>query len=416
MHSKNQGKKISRSTLLIALCWLAYACSYIGKLSYNANINPIREAYGISYADAGTVSTFFFFVYGIGQVVNGIMCKKYSIKPVVFTSLIVASAMNFLMVTVGDFSVMKYLWLVNGAAMSFLWTSLIRLLSETLPTRDIGKSVIAMGTTVATGTFIVYGLSAVFTATVGFKATFYIAAAIMTAVAFVWIFSFDGLVKPLREERAMEAVASQIGGEEKKKGGLGALGMLLAVLAFFSVSDNLAKDGLTSWTPSILKSLYETPDWLSILLTLLLPVMAALGAMVAVRIQRLTGNFVTTCTLLFGASALMIGVVIIFISTSQIVLTVACFAIVSCLMSAVNNVVTSMVPLNMKDKVNSGLLAGVLNGFCYLGSTVSSYGLGSVADELGWLAVFYVLLGVIGLCAAVGITYNVINGLKKKGA
>ena len=412
MHNKSK-IKLSKSTLLIILCWLAYACSYIGKLSYNANINPIRALYGISYADAGTVSTFFFFVYGIGQVVNGIMCKRYNVKLVVFSSLIVASAMNFLMVSVGDFSIMKYLWLINGAAMSFLWTSLIRLLSETLPKKDIPTSVIAMGTTVATGTFIVYGLSAIFTATVGFQLTFYIAAAIMTVVAFIWIFSFDGLVTPLRAERETEIASIETSDAKPgAKGGLGSLGVFLGVLAFFSVADNLAKDGLTSWTPSILKSIYHTPDWLSILLTLLLPVMAALGAMVAVKIQKLTNNFVTTCTVLFGSSALMIGVVILFISTSQIVLTIGCFALVSCLMSAVNNVVTSMVPLNMKDKVNSGLLAGVLNGFCYLGSTVSSYGLGSVADNHGWLAVFYVLLGVVGLCAVIGIAYNAFASIK----
>ena len=66
--------KLAKSTLLIALCWLVYACSYIGKLSYSANINQIGEAFGVTYADAGMVATFFFFAYGIGQVVNGVLC------------------------------------------------------------------------------------------------------------------------------------------------------------------------------------------------------------------------------------------------------------------------------------------------------------------------------------------------------
>lgn len=38
------------------------------------------------------VSTFFFFDYGIGQIVNGILCKKYNIKYVVFTCLMVGVA------------------------------------------------------------------------------------------------------------------------------------------------------------------------------------------------------------------------------------------------------------------------------------------------------------------------------------
>lgn len=396
------------------LCWLAYAASYVGRLSYNANINPIMADFGISYADAGVVSTCFFFVYGIGQIVNGLMCKKYNLKYVIFVSLTVSSLMNFMMVTVSDFSLMKYFWLINGAALSFLWTSLIRLLSETLPKKDVGKSVIAMGTTVATGTFIVYGISALFNATVGFYFTFYFAAAVMLTVSFIWLFSFDGLVKPLRSERDAEITLSS-SGEEVKKGasGIGGMGFLLVILAFFSVADNLAKDGLTSWTPSILKSLYETPDWLSILLTLLLPVMAALGSVVAVRIQRISKNYVATCSVLFAASALLIGVVILFLSTSLLFLTVCCFAAVACLMSAVNNVVTSMVPLGMKDKVNSGMLAGVLNGFCYLGSTISSYGLGSVADAWGWNAVFYLLLSVVALCAVIGVSFNVVSRIRR---
>jgi OPA family glycerol-3-phosphate transporter-like MFS transporter len=60
-------------------------------------------------------------------------------------------------------------------------------------------------------------------------------------------------------------------------------------------------------------------------------------------------------------------------------------------MSGVNNIITSMAPLYWKDRVNSGLLAGVLNGFCYLGSTLSSYGLGVIADAGGWETVFWVL-------------------------
>ena len=58
----------------------------------------------------------------------------------------------------------------------------------------------------------------------------------------------------------------------------------------------------------------------------------------------------------------------------------------------------------MKGKLNSGFIAGILNGCCYLGSTISSYGLGVIADSFGWLAVFWVLLAVcavVCLCAAV---------------
>lgn len=402
--------KLAKSTLLIALCWLVYACSYIGKLSYSANINQIGEAFGVTYADAGMVATFFFFAYGIGQVVNGVLCKRYNVKLVIFVSLITSGIINALIVSVPSFSAMKFLWLANGASMSFLWTSLIRLLSETLAGKDLTRAIVAMGTTVATGTFIVYGLSAINAALGNFRLTFYIAAAILVIVAFIWIVSYDGLVIPLKRERELDMPEVQTSTAAKHTALSGALKAMLVTLGFFAVANNFVKDGLTSWTPDILASTYDTPGWLSILLTLLLPVMAIFGAIVAVNLQKKVNSFVGSCTILFAVSSTLIGAVLGLLATGLLPVTIGCFAIVSCLMAGVNNIITSMVPLNLKQNgANSGLLAGLLNGCCYLGSTISSYGLGAVADGFGWRAVFVLLLTVGGAVTAIGAVYSIVN-------
>jgi OPA family glycerol-3-phosphate transporter-like MFS transporter len=152
------------TTLLIILCWIVYTCSYLGKLGYNANITQIETVYNVSHSTAGMVSTFFFFAYGVGQIINGIFCKRYPLRFVVFGSLCVSGLMNLLVGISTNFALVKYYWLINGAALSVLWPSLIRLLSETLSKKDIGRAVVVMGTTVAIGTLMVYGLSALFVA------------------------------------------------------------------------------------------------------------------------------------------------------------------------------------------------------------------------------------------------------------
>ena len=76
-HSVIQNKK-SQAMLLIFLGWLVYSTSYLGKVNYSANITQIIDFYGVTKAQAGIVPTFFFFAYGIGQVVNGLFCKKYN--------------------------------------------------------------------------------------------------------------------------------------------------------------------------------------------------------------------------------------------------------------------------------------------------------------------------------------------------
>ena len=280
-------KALGRSTLLIVLCWIVYTCSYLGKLGYNANITQIEEVYSISHSTAGMVSTFFFFAYGIGQIFNGIFSRKYNIRLVVFGSLFVSGLMNILVAISENFSLVKYFWLINGAALSVLWPSLIRLLSETLDEKEIGRAVIVMGTTVATGTFFVYGLSALFVAIASWFVMFFTAGILLPLIAVIWLFAYPKLVKA-QEEQSDEMVQNTI--LKNKQNNI--FWVSVCILALFAVVDNLVKDGLTTWVPMILKEIYVLPDYISILLTMILPILAIFGTSVAVMLNKKIKDFV----------------------------------------------------------------------------------------------------------------------------
>ena len=66
--------------------------------SFVAALLKIENEFNLTYSQTGLVTTFFFFAYGIGQVVNGILCKKYNIKYVIFISLLSSSILNLLLV------------------------------------------------------------------------------------------------------------------------------------------------------------------------------------------------------------------------------------------------------------------------------------------------------------------------------
>ena len=119
-------KEVKSSMMLIWLCWLVYACSYTGKVNYAANINQIMSYYQVDHSAAGLASTFFFFAYAIGQVVNGVLCKKYNLKWMIFLSLIVSGTINFMVAISNNFTLVQLLWLVNGFSMSILWPTCYR--------------------------------------------------------------------------------------------------------------------------------------------------------------------------------------------------------------------------------------------------------------------------------------------------
>ena len=141
-----------RQNLLIFMCWMIYVASYISRYSYNANIVAIKDYYNVTNSTTGLVSTFFFFAYGVGQIVNGIMCKTYNKKLFLSLPLIVSALINLYLFTCPKIEIYKYLWLVNGICLSVLWSLLILTLSENLDEKHLSPAMIVMSSTVAAGT------------------------------------------------------------------------------------------------------------------------------------------------------------------------------------------------------------------------------------------------------------------------
>lgn len=389
--------------ILIFLGWLVYTTSYLGKVNYSANITQIIDFYGISKAEAGIVPTFFFFAYGIGQVVNGILCRKYNIKWTVFTSLALSAVINFIIAVSTDFSCIKWLWLANGFLMSMLWPTLVRLLSETLPEKDLGKSSVIMGTTVAAGTLIIYSLSSLYVAFDKFKLAFYTAAFVEMVVAIIWVLSYKRAVEMAKLQKSDEIhqKSDDKPVDNKEKNITNTLLGTISVLCFCAVGVNLIKDGLTTWVPSILKEEGSVSDSISILLTLFLPMVAIAGNAFALSMHNKIPDYVKNCMTVFVIAMVIIGIIIGGLSLKNVVLMLAGMVVVNFLISSLNSLITSIFPMYMREHINSGRWAGILNGFCYMGSTISSYGLGTIADCYGWSAVFWCLFAVCAVIAGV---------------
>jgi sugar phosphate permease len=69
--------------MLLFACVAVYITAYIGRLSFTAAQVGILTATGATKADAGLVTTFFYFTYGCGQLVNAFFCRRYKPRPVI---------------------------------------------------------------------------------------------------------------------------------------------------------------------------------------------------------------------------------------------------------------------------------------------------------------------------------------------
>lgn len=398
--------------LLIYLCWAAYSISYVGKVNYAANITRIMDFFAVSKAEAGLAQTFFFFAYGIGQVVNGVLCKRYNIKWTVFFSLVSSALLNLVVGITPDFAIVKWLWLVNGFVLSMLWPLLIRTLSESVARKSLDRANVIVSAAVACGTLLIYALSAIYTKFAPFRLAFYTATVLDLAIAIFWICAYNVGVRRAREEKNQESAQLTVGhredaGEETMHPRL--LKVMIVFLCLFSVGINLVKDGANTWVPSILKEEFAFDESLAIFLTLFLPLLSIVGTPLAILVRKRIPDYVSGSAFGFGLTGITFAVIMWSLQMKFAASMLIGLLMVGFLAGYLNSLVVSVFPVYMRKMVNSGMIAGVLNGFCYLGSTISSYGLGYIADKSGWMAVFLTLLLVCVFACLCWIVYSIIK-------
>lgn len=401
MNAKQLTLKRKQQILIVIAC-LVYSFAYTGRYSYNANIAPIMAFYNVTRAEAGLTGTFFFFAYGAGQLIHAIFCRFYPRKYIIPGVLGVSAILNIAVFCGVPFGAIKYLWLLNGICQSVLWPTLVLVLSDTMDSVMMKRAVFAMSLTVVIGTVISYGGSAIFNLFDLFRGAFLLGAVLMVAIGIAWLIGYDTLTVEnagLAEAHAANSEATTAGGGSRKRAANGALIGLFAVCGLFIAVDNFVKDGLNTWTPVILKERFGVGDSLSIVLTVALPFCGVFGAMLALRMNRKIKDFrALSGSLLLLLSVCICGI-LLSMKLESMVLTVAFLGVVSCFAHGINSIMTSIMPFAIRDKVNPGFLAGLMNSAGYVGSTASAYGLGVIADRTDWNTVMYILL-----FASVGVT------------
>lgn len=376
-----------KSNFLIFLCWAAYTAAYVARLNYNASMVEILSQMEITKEAAGAVSSFFFFAYGAGQLINGLLSKKYNTKYSVAIALAASCIINLAMTFCQEIDAMKYLWFFNGVFQSILWSSLIKTLSDNLADSKLSKAVMVMSTTVASGTFVAYGLAALFSYLgLNWTTIFYVASIIVGVVAVLWFVGM-GTVKKGNTEK--EIAETKINSKLSFKP---VLIISIAVILISAVTNGFIKDGITTWVPSILKEEFGVASSLSIIVTLLLPVLSIFGTTLVNALHKKQKDENVLNGIFYFAAMILTVLIILTLNLKSVPLTLILFGGIACLMSAVNNVITSVVPLYSRDKIDSGFSAGLLNTFCYVGSTLATSMLGKIADTKGWNDVFICIL------------------------
>ena len=394
------------ATLLLVGCWLVYTAAYIGRLNYSASMVKIIADLGITNDQGGVVYSAFALSYGIGQLINGLLCKYYHPKYVIAGALSASALINFCMPLGGDYRVMAGLWLANGMAQSMLYSLLIRTISKNIKSGSISRAIYVMSTTVAVGTALAYGISALSVALGNWRLTFYIASAALLLAAATWVVILARIEKArangqTEEDDRPDTPAPLAIGVKRRIGSYMAIS--LCFIGVTAIVNGFIKDGVNNWLPKLLYDEFGVQESASIILTLLLPIFSVVGSLIARRLYLRMQNHLLINGILYGVAFVLALFVYLFYPLRSVLLTMLLFIGLAGMMAAINNVITGMFPLDNRDRMDSGLLAGLLDTLCYLGSTVAGTLLGVFSRSMGWESVLIALFAAALVAALVSL-------------
>lgn len=433
--------------MLCLMCCLVYFVSYLIRLNYAVCMVEIQNTLDISKNIAGLPVTASFLSYGAGQIICGFLGDKYKPHKMIFAGLGGSVLCNLLVVLLPRMEIMIPAWFVNGFFQSMLWPPLVRIMAENLDEDWYRRGCVWVSLSSSGATVVLYLLAPLLIQIGGWKPVFYLAVAAGVAAALVWFGKTgkmfgSGFGMPAEEssrrngspeaegnggEKAVSEKAEPGQGEtgraeeerpEKaaaapggKKGRFGFAGIfagvpIISVLMAIVLHGTL-KDGITTWMPVYMTDMFGMSSSRSILSTAVLPICSVFSTLLSSALLYRLKNEVLTAALLFGTGALA-GICMLSVYDSHPAACVVMMMLITGCMYGVNLMLISRVPGHFAKRGNVSTVSGILNAATYLGSALSTYVFGAVAENAGWMPVV-IIWGV----TALGGTVFLLLGIRK---
>jgi len=408
-----------KSSLALAItCWLIYMIAYLTRNTYAASIVLLTGEGLLTTSMAGLISTCYFVSYGCGHLINGFLADRVSPVPMLGMGIVGTAVANLLMpAVIPSVPSMIVIWTANGFFESMLWSPILVLLSGVIAEKYRHTAVEAISASRPVGQILAYLVTAACSYFGAGIATPYLLAAlcaVLTCVALVAVSVIAFSASDVRtiSLEAPKATAADTAGKAASfaKGSLFKLLALSGTLIFMlpAILHGMLKDGVNTWVPTILRDSFNTSASLSTVLAVILPLTGLMGVLFANFLlgrKRLLGNHPLIGIIIMLMTAVPTAL-LLDTSAMSLVAGVACLCLISFLMEAYNHVFSVMMPARFAAVGKAATVSGIFNSLIYIGSAISTYAFGAVAERVGWHMTTLIWL-IIALVSAVILAFSI---------
>ncbi|WP_312371609.1 MFS transporter [Lachnoclostridium sp.] len=405
---KIQSKKMQ--SMLFWLCWIVYFSTYLGRLNYSASLTEIIRAEGFDKGAAGLIGTAFFFSYGFGQLISGILGDNLKPHKMILVGVLGSGICNVAMGLSTSIWQMVAAWCMNGLLQSLIWSPIIKIFSDWIPKNRQKTFCININSSVPIGTFATYGITAFVVWKFHWRTMFFFSSLCLAAIGAIWFIGSRKIEKDIEKNGVLEDVVSVSNNIKQQNSSMGKLILAsgMVFLCFGLMFQGILKDGVTTWIPTYIREEFHMESVVSIISTTIIPIFNLSGVYLASFVnKKIFRNEITTSASFFAICAVMLFILRLY-SGGSVIIVLILFGVATTAMMAVNTMLVSMVPIYFAPYGKSSTASGILNSSAYVGGAVSTYGIGVLSELIGWDKTIFVwaIIAVAGmLVCMVGKTY-----------
>lgn len=378
-------KRVNR---LIILFMLTYMVSYITRINYGAIILEIETSTGYGNDLLSLAVTGSFITYGVGQIISGLFGDRVEPKKLILLGFVVTVCMNALMSIFSNPYIMLVLWCINGFAQAFMWPPLVRIMTVLFTPTDYKRAsaIVSWGSSI--GTMVVYFVAFILIRFTKLYQTVFIFSVVAGIIMIIILLKYCPTVSLSgnNEQKEQKTVTQT---QNKKQ----PFPFVFFLIMFAVVLQGMLRDGVTTWMPTYIDQTYNLGSDMSILSGVVLPIFAIACFNIVSMLYKKVSNPVTCAGIMFGLGVLS-SLALVFIPTTNAVLSILFMAILTGAMHGVNLMLICMIPPVFKARGNISTVSGILNSCTYVGSAIFTYGIALISQMAGWSVTLIIWLAI----------------------
>ena len=392
---RNQYKKF------IYAAFFYYVAGICVKLPYAAQMVEMIDYFGTTRANVALGLTIYYFAYGFGQFLTSAIMDWINIKKMlVATSVLTAIFYS----CIGLTSELWQVWVlfgINGLLQAVSWGGINYFIGKLIPNDCISYANKLIYGGFAIANTLTYGFAGLFVALLSWKATF----VFFGVLLFISIIYFMIQVRKTErciakgDEVKVPVMANTLDHHEfvVPKEPRVKFGIILAFCFVASFVINGIGYSVNNWIPNMLSEVHNFPNSLSIVLTLVLPLVAFPTSFILYSYYDRKGNIFLSGVVLGGIVLLVVlGFVLGYASNFFI-------AMLLCLLfrffqSSYVIVYGNNTLMKLKNYISPAKSSLIVNGITSFGAGLMPYISGVLLDSLGWTGFFISMLGLSLFC------------------